>query len=350
MSNEIVLLVERCQKCQERRPSQQKEPLLSDPLPSRPFEVVSADLFQVGRLHALVYCCRLSGWPVVYHWHHDPDAREVSHALTACFTDLGVPVRLNSDGGPQFDALFTQTMLKEWGVIWSPSSAHYPQANGHAEAAVKAAKDLVIKEATSGDLANDKFRQALLEFCNTPRVNGKSHAEIIFGHPLRSIVPVHRSVYAPQWKNAMEARDKQAELDASIKMRYDRSARKLKHLHIGTAVRIQDPFSKLWSHIGVVVSDGTAVNRPRSYRVKFASGSVLWRNRRHLRPMRAVASGKEEGSGGAKTCSSTSGGETSSSDAVPMTMPHTGGAAQRPRRSENSRRAPERFKDFEMKK
>jgi len=148
----------------------------------------------------------------------------------------------------------------------------------------------------------------------------------------------------------MEARDKQAELDASIKMRYDRSARKLKHLHIGTAVRIQDPFSKLWSHIGVVVSDGTAVNRPRSYRVKFASGSVLWRNRRHLRPMRAVASGKEEGSGGAKTCSSTSGGETSSSDAVPMTMPHTGGAAQRPRRSENSRRAPERFKDFEMKK
>jgi len=55
VSNEIVLLVEQCQKCQERRPSQQKEPLLSDPLPNRPFEVASANLFQVGRLHALVY-------------------------------------------------------------------------------------------------------------------------------------------------------------------------------------------------------------------------------------------------------------------------------------------------------
>ena len=67
-------------------------------------------------------------------------------------------------------------MLKEWGVVWRPLSPHYPQANGHAEAAVKAAKDLVIKEAASGDLATDSFRKALLEFRNTPRANGKSPA------------------------------------------------------------------------------------------------------------------------------------------------------------------------------
>jgi len=149
----------------------------------------------------------------------------------------------------------------------------------------------------------------------------------------------------------MEARDKQAELDAGVKLRYDRSARKLKNLHIGTAVRIQDHVSKLWSHVGLVVSDGTAANRPRSYRVKFASGSVLWRNRHHLSPMRAAASGNEKRSGGAATSNSTTSvGETSSNDAVLMTMPQTG--AQRPRRSENSRRAPERFvlEDFEMKK
>ena len=84
-------------------------------------------------------------------------------------------------------------------MIWGPSSAHYPQANGHAEAAVKAVyKDLVIKEAASGDLATDKFRQALLEFHNTSCANGKSPAKIIFCNPLRSIVPTHRSVYALQ--------------------------------------------------------------------------------------------------------------------------------------------------------
>jgi hypothetical protein len=51
-------------------------------------------------------------------------------------------------------------------------------------------------------------------------------------------------------------------------------------------VRIQDPSSKLWSHVGVIV----AVGRYRSYRIKFASGSVLWRNRWFLRPMVATQS------------------------------------------------------------
>lgn len=39
--------------------------------------------------------------------------------------------------------------------------------------------------------------------------------------------------------------------------------------------------SKKWSHVGVVVGLG----RYRDYRIKFASGSVLWRNRRFLRPI-----------------------------------------------------------------
>jgi hypothetical protein len=47
---------------------------------------------------------------------------------------------------------------------------------------------------------------------------------------------------------------------------------------------VWDPTSKLWDKVGVVVSIG----RYRSYRIKFASGSVLWRNRRFLRPMVAV--------------------------------------------------------------
>ena len=82
--------------------------------------------------------------------------------------------------------------------MWGPSSAHYPQSNGHAEAAVKAAKNLVIKEAAAGDLNTDVFRQALLEFRNTPRAVGKSPAEMLFGHQLRSIVPAHWSSFAPR--------------------------------------------------------------------------------------------------------------------------------------------------------
>jgi hypothetical protein len=171
---------------------------MSGPLPTRPFESCSADLYEVGRLHVLVYCCRFTGFPVLFQWFHDPTAREVMDAVTKVFADMGMPTRLRLDGGPQFKAHAFQEMLKKWGVVWGPSSAHYPKSNGHAEAAVIAAKDLVIKEAAAGDLNSDTFRQALLEFRNTPRACGKSPAEMLFGHQLRSIVPAHWSAFDPR--------------------------------------------------------------------------------------------------------------------------------------------------------
>ncbi|KAI9551307.1 hypothetical protein GHT06_002507 [Daphnia sinensis] len=284
MSNDITLWVESCQACQERLPHQQKEPLMRDPLPTRVFEDVSADLFQVSSLHVLVYADRLSGWPIVHQWRHDPSAREVSQAVIENFVDLGVPVRLRSDNGPQFEAHSFQTKLSQWGVAWGSSTPHYPQSNGHAEAAVAAMKDLVTKISSHGDITSDEFARGMLEFRNTPRENGKSPAEMVFGHPLRSIIPAHRTAYATHWRSAMEGRDRQTAIDAEVKFRYDEHARPLAPLPLGTHVRVREPKTKLWDKVGVVVSIG----RYRSYRIKFASGSVLWRNRRFLRPMVAV--------------------------------------------------------------
>lgn len=79
----------------------------------------------------------------------------------------------------------------------------------------------------------------------------------------------------------MDARDRQADIDVAVKTRYDAHAKPLSRLPIGAQVRIQDPKSKKWSHVGVIVGLG----RYRDYRIKFASGSVLWRNRRFLQPI-----------------------------------------------------------------
>jgi hypothetical protein len=77
VNNYITMLVERCAICQERLASQGQKPLMADPMPTYVFEDVSADLFQHGSLHVLVYAARLSGWPVVHQWKRDPTAREV---------------------------------------------------------------------------------------------------------------------------------------------------------------------------------------------------------------------------------------------------------------------------------
>ena len=61
------------------------------------------------------------------------------------FTNLGVPTRLRSDNGPQFEAHAFQSMLRNWGVVWGNSTPGYSQSNGDAEAAVAAIKHLVAK-------------------------------------------------------------------------------------------------------------------------------------------------------------------------------------------------------------
>ena len=111
ISNDIVQLVERCSTCQLHRPSQPKEPLMADPLPDHVFQSVSADLFQAGSLHVLVYADRLSGWTAVHQWRHSPSAKEVIRVVINNFTELGVPLRFRSDGGPQFAAAEFQDML-----------------------------------------------------------------------------------------------------------------------------------------------------------------------------------------------------------------------------------------------
>jgi hypothetical protein len=165
----------------------------------------------------LVYTDRLSGWPLIYHWHHAPTARELFQAVTGNFVDLGVPTRFSSDGGPQFAENAFQNALRNWGVEWQNSSPYDAQSNGLAKAAVDAMKRLVKKISPAGDLNSDEFLQRLLEFRNTPRENGMSLAEMVFGRQLRSILPAHKSSFDLRWREIMEARDRQLELDGAVK-------------------------------------------------------------------------------------------------------------------------------------
>jgi hypothetical protein len=175
-------------------------------------------------------------------------------AVVENFVDLGVPVRFRSDNGPQFEAQSFQVKLRQWGVVWENSTPNYPQSNGHAEAAVATMKDLMAKISPVG-VASDEFSQGMLEFRNTPRENGLSSAEMIFGLSLHSIIPAHRTAYATNWQSVMEARERQVAIDASVKFRYDENARRLTPLSIGTNVRIRDPKSKFWDRVGVGVGD-----------------------------------------------------------------------------------------------
>ena len=97
-------------------------------------------------------------------------------------------------------------------MLWIPFSPTCAQSNiaGHAEAAVKAVKHLMLKAAPSGDLASEEFLQGLLKLRNTPDATGFSPAQMVFGHQLRTLVQAHQSKFQPRWIDAMKARDRQA--------------------------------------------------------------------------------------------------------------------------------------------
>ena len=280
INNDIKTTVEACQPCQIFMPSQQREPLMNDTAPTRPFEDVSADLFSVSKKTFLCYADRFSGWSTLGHYSSDTTTQATIRLFRRMFQDLGVPVRLRTDGGPQFSSSEFRNFMQEWGVEHIMSSPHYPQSNGHAEANVKSLKYLIEKTACNGNVKDsDEFAKGLLELRNTPRVNGLSPAQILFGRSLRSCVPAHKSAFKPTWHDMAREYDRHHAIQESAVHHYNTRAKSLSQLAVGDNVRIQDPRSKRWELTGIIVS----VEPHRSYLIKTPSGRVYHRNRRFIR-------------------------------------------------------------------
>ena len=282
IDSDIVNVVRACEPCQVLKPSQQQEPLQCDDHPTRPFESVSADFFNVAGKSFLVIVDRFSGWPVVVSCGSDTTSSATIRHFRRLFRDLGVPVRLRTDGGPQFASREFADFLERWGVRHNMSTPHYPQSNGHAESAVKSIKRLIEKVAPSGNLDCETFDRGLLELRNTPNHTGRSPAQVLYGHPLRSCVPAHAKAFEDRWQARAESCDRRAATrlrDATA--RYDAHAKPLTPLPLGSVARIQDPVTKRWDRVGTVMGIGNS----RDYLIRMPSGRVWWRNRRFLCPV-----------------------------------------------------------------
>jgi len=282
INSDIANTVQACEPCQTLQPSQQKEPLLNDDHPTRPFESVSADFLSVAGKSFLVIVDRLSDWPVVVPCKGDTTSSNTIRMFCCYFREIGVPLRLRTDGGPQFTSQEFRSFADRWGVRHIVTSPHYPQSNGHAEAAVKSIKHLILKVAPSGDIDCEEFDRGLLELRNTPSFTGRSPAQVLYGHPLRSCVPAHPDAFSMDWQSKAEDCDRRAAAHAeNAAVRYDNQARELPKLKVGQYVRIQDPKTHRWDKVGLVMGVGKA----RTYEVRVPSGRVYWRNSRFLRPV-----------------------------------------------------------------
>ena len=280
IDNDVKNTVQSCKNCQQMLPSLPIEPMIVEDEPSRPFEAVSADYFDHAGKQYLIYADRLSGWPMVKMFNNGATALKLITILRKFFAATGVPEVFRSDGGPQFKAHSLRKVLDQWGVRIRPSAPYYPQSNGHAEASVKAVKHLIIKCTLNGNLDTDEFASGLLELRNTPRVDGQSPAQVLFGRPIRSIIPIHKRSYAEEWQNCKkQSSEKRETVKKDSEKRYNQTARSLPEFTVGTRVNLQHHQTGRWSEAGTIIE----VGRNRQYLIKKAGGGSVWRNRRFLR-------------------------------------------------------------------
>ena len=285
-----------CANCCRNAPSQPSLPAAAPEIPSTPFESVFADFFEASGHHYLVAGDRLSGWVEVYSSpsgsSRSGSAGLIAHMRTM-FATFGVPVKLSSDGGPEFSATATTDFLSRWGVYHRESAAYNPKSNGRAEVAVKTAKRLLLScIGPSGSLNNDKFLRGILQLRNTPDPEcNLSPAQVLFGRPLRDAFSFinhctkfeNRAIH-PVWHEAWAAKE-----DA-LRTRFAKSvekinahARPLANLKSGDKVFIQNQFGSYpnkWDRSGVVLE---SLGHDQ-YNVKVdGTGRLTKRNRRFLR-------------------------------------------------------------------
>ena len=134
----------------------------------------------------------------------------------------------------------------------------------------------------NGGVYNDKFKERLIQFNNTPREDGFTPASMFNGRTTRSLLPEPDSAYAPiDQEAAAAARDHRADI---ARRHYDKHARPLPPLEIGQKV-VALSRDETWSTHGTV-KDLLPANEEeeRSYMIELPGGTELRRNRRHLRP------------------------------------------------------------------
>jgi len=249
--------------------------------PTRIFEETSTDLFSYAGKEYLVYSDRFSGWPTIFQFNQgETKTKQIIYALRKCFADLGVPIRLRTDGGPQFTSRDFKKFMATYGINHQLSTPYYPKGNSHAESAVKAMKHLLMKTNVNGNINTDEFQQGLIEWRNTPRYNGPSPAEIVFGQPMRTLTPAHKSTFDKRWHDVTDDIDnKILERKLISEKYYNHKTRKLLPLKIGDHIIVQNTIDKKWKTTGIIV----AIGKYRDYMIKTPSGQLYWRNRKYLK-------------------------------------------------------------------
>ena len=190
---QITEFISRCSIYNSYKPEQQKEPLKCHEIPTRLWQSISADLFELNGTHYVITTDRYSNL-FELDILTSTTARAVINKLKPHLARYGLPDRLATDSGPQFECAEFQKFAAEYQFEHVKTSLRYPQSNGKAENSVKTAKNILKKTA---DASRDPHLS--LDFRNTLSEGMDSTpAQRLFSRRTRTELPMASHLVQPK--------------------------------------------------------------------------------------------------------------------------------------------------------
>ena len=185
MANDIAQYIGDCKECLTNARSNKKEPMLSHPAPTAPWQILSSDLFEHQGEHYLLVVDQYSRMPFVKKLGQNTKSSQLIAFIEELFGVHGICCTLMSDNGPQYTSAKFKRFVSEWNINHDTSSPQYAQSNGLVERMVGIVKDIITKAKS----ARTNINKALLAYRSCPMSDGqKSPAELLFKQKLQQSI------------------------------------------------------------------------------------------------------------------------------------------------------------------
>lgn len=171
------------------------------PLPARPFQRVTCDLFQWNGQDYLLLIDYFSRFIELDQLRSTTSSAVVA-ALSAHFARYGIPEEFVLDNGPQFSSHAFAVFMAHHGITHRTSSPHNAQSNGVAERAIRTIKTMLMKSESCHDV--------LLAYRSTPLQCGFSPAQLLMGRRIRASVPATPEQLELAWPDLTLFRQQQS--------------------------------------------------------------------------------------------------------------------------------------------
>ena len=284
MTSEIKDKVGQCSTCNEYLNKQQREPLMTYEILTRPWKMVAQDLFTLRHVEYLVTVDYYSDY-----WELDLVSDTTSETVVGCtkahFARHGIPETVVTDNGTQFVARAYEEFATEWEFQHVTTSPYHSQSNGKVEAAVKIAKRLIKKA------KKDKkdIQLAILNWQNTPTEGSHSSPiQKLQSRRTRTLLPTPEILLQPEVVTNVTEDIKLKRQKA--KLQYDKTAKEFPELAIGQTVRMQPTVrGASWRKATNLKKIGE-----QSYLVQTEEGDVYRRNRKFLKETTECCDSKQQ--------------------------------------------------------